>query len=329
AVLDGVSSLIDSIPPSATPQRFGNLAFRNFHSQLLSTSNSLHSSLNPSKEVLHHFNASFGNATRIDYGTGHELEFIAYLACLDEAWENSEESKEFEMFRIFRRYIDICRKLQKTYNLEPAGSRGVYGLDDHQHLSYLFGSSQMLRSSTPSPRALLDRSVLSTFPPSLLFASSLQHVHSLKSNAAPFHEHSPVLYSAMTTVTGWPKMNTGLKRMYQKEVLEAWPVVQHFTFGPCLPWTRSRDSASGKKGEELPSSRPQNLTDGEEENAAAQLPDVEVGVEATTAPWVKQKAGSAVSQPLRMGPSSSFTVSGPSRQRGANQLGQLRKVENL
>ena len=32
--------------------------------------------------VLVHSLEGFGNATRIDYGTGHELKFIAFLFCL-------------------------------------------------------------------------------------------------------------------------------------------------------------------------------------------------------------------------------------------------------
>lgn len=45
-------------------------------------------------------------------------------------------------------YLALVRKLQKVFKLEPAGSKGVWGLDDHQHLSYLWGASQ-LRSLSP------------------------------------------------------------------------------------------------------------------------------------------------------------------------------------
>jgi hypothetical protein len=36
------------------------------------------------EELAEYFKESFGDKTRIDYGTGHETTFIAWLCCLEQ-----------------------------------------------------------------------------------------------------------------------------------------------------------------------------------------------------------------------------------------------------
>ena len=88
---------------------------------------------------------SFGNATRLDYGSGHELAFAAFLCCLAVLEVFEEQDFQALVLRVFNRYLQLVRKVQRIYSLEPAGSHGVWGLDDHQFLCYLWGSSQCMR----------------------------------------------------------------------------------------------------------------------------------------------------------------------------------------
>lgn len=125
-----------------------------------------------------YFLASFGSFVRMDYGTGHEASFALLLLCLTLTRffvPEVEEEREL-VFRVFVRYLRLCWRLQDVYRLEPAGSHGVWGLDDSHFLGYIFGSGQLRgpRSSAASRLSLTlslcrsDRncSVSSPLPPS-------------------------------------------------------------------------------------------------------------------------------------------------------------------
>ena len=95
-------------------------------------------------EIMIYFTESFGNSTRIDYGTGHEASFIAWMCCLACLGLFRPEDKVALVSRLFKTYLELTRGLQKQYNLEPAGSHGVWGLDDFQFVSFIWGSAQLI-----------------------------------------------------------------------------------------------------------------------------------------------------------------------------------------
>lgn len=81
----------------------------------------------------------------MDYGTGHETSFALFLLSLTlvRFFQPIETEERELVLRVFVRYQYLCWKLQDTYRLEPAGSHGVWGLDDSSFLGYIFGSAQL------------------------------------------------------------------------------------------------------------------------------------------------------------------------------------------
>ena len=106
------------------------------------------------KEISGYLEDSFGNSQRVDYGTGHETTFFVFLCrfywqdailgCLYKALVIKREELPAVILLVFPAYLKVCRHLQTIYWLEPAGSHGVWCLDDYQLLPFLFGSAQLV-----------------------------------------------------------------------------------------------------------------------------------------------------------------------------------------
>ena len=129
--LTRISSWVDEIPPIQQPMRFGNKAFRDWHARLsreaplfLAEYLQEHTADRSSAatcELEYYLCTSFGNESRIDYGTGHETNFLVFLFCLVKLEILKRNDLRNMMTYIFRGYIEVMRKLQEVYILEPAG----------------------------------------------------------------------------------------------------------------------------------------------------------------------------------------------------------------
>lgn len=144
-----LNKLVDETPPLEQPQRFGNKAYREWSQKLHDYSPTILENALPTEyhaaipEIIVYFNESFGNATRIDYGTGHELAFIMFLCALYKIKALTEKDNLYTALKIFNAYLLFVRRLQLTYRMEPAGSHGVWSLDDYQFIPFIWGSAQL------------------------------------------------------------------------------------------------------------------------------------------------------------------------------------------
>ncbi|NXP97374.1 PTPA phosphatase, partial [Vidua macroura] len=238
ALLNTLDRWIDETPPVDQPSRFGNKAFRTWYAKLDQEAEKLVSAVIPkhladaAPEVAVYLKESVGNSTRIDYGTGHEAAFAAFLCCLCKIGVLRVDDQMAIVFKVFNRYLEVMRKLQKTYRMEPAGSQGVWGLDDFQFLPFIWGSSQLIDHPSLEPRHFVDEKVVNENHKDFMFLECILFITEMKTG--PFAEHSNQLWN-ISAVPSWSKVNQGLIRMYKAECLEKFPVIQHFKFGSLLP----------------------------------------------------------------------------------------------
>ncbi|XP_076032279.1 serine/threonine-protein phosphatase 2A activator-like isoform X2 [Oratosquilla oratoria] len=228
---------IDEIPPVNQPQRFGNKAFRNFYTKLKEEGAEALKQVLPEKyhpavpEVSVYLIESVGNSTRIDYGTGHELAFIMFLTCLFKIGALKQEDSVATVTKIFYSYLDLARKLQTTYKMEPAGSQGVWSLDDFQFVPFIWGSSQLFMNPKIAPEMFVSEKVVHENHEEFMFLQCIKFIMMVKTG--PFAEHSHQLWN-ISGVQSWAKINQGLVKMYKAEVLHKFPVIQHVLFGSLL-----------------------------------------------------------------------------------------------
>lgn len=85
AILDHVLDLAKATPPVDNKlSRFGNPAFKTFYDKVAAASHELHASIPglPAEaipELDAYFKDAWGNRERVDYGSGHELNFFCWL----------------------------------------------------------------------------------------------------------------------------------------------------------------------------------------------------------------------------------------------------------
>lgn len=238
-VIEKLISFVDEIPPVPQAGRYGNVAYRTWHERMSSDAESFMQMILPASlwdatvELVPYFTDSFGNSSRIDYGTGHETNFAAWLYCLARLEIVKEEDYQALVSRVFVNYLDLMRKLQLTYSLEPAGSHGVWGLDDYHFMPFIFGSSQLIDHKYMKPRSIHNEDILENFSAEYLYLSCIVFIKKVKKG--PFAEHSPML-DDISGVPTWNKVNSGLLKMYKVEVLQKVPIMQHFLFGSIIKW---------------------------------------------------------------------------------------------
>ena len=238
-LLEVLSRIIDEVPPDTGPRRFGNASFRKWYQIVEEQSTDLLSQylpdpileyasqrsadVSPQAEMSSYFLGSFGSAQRLDYGSGHELSFLAFLGCI---WKlggfNNSDSGNEEMgivLGIIDPYLNLIRRLIKTYTLEPAGSHGVWGLDDHSFIPYILGSAQYgppispedqtptegSREGAPNPADVAKKLAVDRERNRNLYFGAIGFIYDVKKG--PFWEHSPMLYDISGIQAGWGKIN--------------------------------------------------------------------------------------------------------------------------
>jgi serine/threonine-protein phosphatase 2A activator len=269
-ILDKVEDVVRRSPPEEQgDSRFGNKGFRDFldlaekehagwHKQLGVTSDEAIS------EISTYFLQSFGNRTRIDYGSGHELNFMLWSLCLYQLRIITPADFRPLVLKVFTRYLTLMRQIQSTYYLEPAGSHGVWGLDDYQFLPFLFGASQLLHHPFIRPLSIHQSLILEEYGSDYLYLGQVNFVNSVK-NVEGLRWHSPML-DDISSAKSWSKVEAGMRRMFVAEVLKKLPVMQHFLFGTLVPavegMSTEEDLGVSSEGEEIEGSEVVVMVDG-------------------------------------------------------------------
>ena len=173
---------------------------------------------------------------------------------------NKSDHKTIQMHRLFS-YMNLARKLQVTYRMEPAGSQGVWALDDYQFVAFIWGAAQFIGHPRLKPKSIPDYDMAEGLAKDYHFSACIKYISQvgiptkktiriarayfsmyilLQVKTGPFPEHSNQLWN-ISSVATWEKVNSGLIKMYRAEVLSKFPVIQHVFFGSLFTLEESQN----------------------------------------------------------------------------------------
>ncbi|KKY33579.1 putative serine threonine-protein phosphatase 2a activator 1 [Diaporthe ampelina] len=239
-LLDRAAKFIGDAPPDPGPRRFGNISFRKWY-QLL-------------EQNVDRLLREFVSDDILDFRASEETT-AQHPGPSGEGNQSTGAIDELKAY-FLGGYLNVVRRLILTYNLEPAGSHGVWGLDDHAFMPYIFGSAQFTRPITedesmplegsveraPKPGDILKPEVVERLRETNMYFSAVGFINDVKKG--PFWEHSPILYDVSGIKDGWGKINKGMIKMFNAEVLSKFPVVQHFPFGSLFSWDSDPEASA-------------------------------------------------------------------------------------
>lgn len=235
--------VLKQTPPKEGKMRFGNLAFRDFHPKMNKLNSEFIQALLTSLKIPKkhsitletYLNDSYGDKSRVDYGTGHELNFMVFLYIINKLVNFKKENFPAVVHQIFYDYIFTMRKIQLQYNLEPAGSHGVWGLDDYHFLPFIFGASELVKNQVfVLPSFIHRKELVEEFKEEFMYLNCISFIKFVK-GSAPFGETSPYL-NDISLAKSWEKVAVGMVKMYRVEVWSKHPVMKHLRFCELFPF---------------------------------------------------------------------------------------------
>lgn len=129
---------------------------------------------------------------------------------------------------VFARYLRLMAHVQRCFLLEPAGSHGVWGLDDYHFLPYLLGAAQLVGHRYLRPKSVHNADSVAFYADRFLYFGAVREL--IDSKQFSLQWHSPML-NDISALGDWRAVLRGLTKMYVAEVLGKLPIIQHFHFG--------------------------------------------------------------------------------------------------